>query len=136
MAFKLDERLAEDAVFVAQLRLCQVLLMNDKRFAWLVLVPTIEGLVEITDLGASEREELMDEIVLASDVLKEMVQPHKMNVAALGNMVSQLHVHVIARQKDDAAWPKPVWGVGTAEPYKAEDLEDLLHKLSSAFADA
>ncbi len=118
-AFTLDPRLAADTVLVGDLMLSRVLLMNDARFPWLILVPRRAQLREIVDLAASEQNALMGEIAAVSLALQRLTSPHKLNVAALGNQVAQLHVHVIARFSEDAAWPRPVWGIGTAEPYPA-----------------
>lgn len=133
MSFVLDERLQADSVVVTRLPLCQVLLMNEARFAWLILVPMREGLTEIIDLGEDDRSLLIDEIAVASQVMKKLFKPYKFNVAALGNMVRQLHVHVIARQQDDAAWPNPIWGVGEPVAYREDEIEELRAKLADAF---
>ncbi|HUG62636.1 MAG TPA: HIT family protein [Methylomirabilota bacterium] len=117
MAFKLDPRLAQDTVPVGDLALCRVLLMNDATYPWLILVPRRDGLADIVDLDADGRALLMEEIALASEALKTLAQPLKLNVAALGNMVRQLHVHVIARTDVDPAWPAPVWGKAPAVAY-------------------
>jgi diadenosine tetraphosphate (Ap4A) HIT family hydrolase len=117
MSFVLDPRLAEDTAHVCDLPLCAVLLMNDARFPWLILVPRQGGLAEIGDLGASERGTLIEEIALVSEVLRTVAPCDKLNVAALGNIVRQLHVHIVARVEGDAVWPAPVWGTGPAKPY-------------------
>jgi diadenosine tetraphosphate (Ap4A) HIT family hydrolase len=106
-----------------------VLLFDDARFPWIVLVPKRNGLVEITDLVTPERHQLLDEIATAMDVLKKATKPYKLNVAALGNSVRQLHVHVIARFQTDPAWPSPVWGRGEREPYAANRLAEWTDKL-------
>ena len=122
--FELDPRLEADTVPVTELVLCSVLLMNDARFPWLILVPRQPGLCEITDLGVDDRETLMGEIAVVSDALTTLYKPEKINVGALGNIVRQLHIHVVARNAGDAAWPGPVWGHGAAEPYAAEALAE------------
>lgn len=111
-AFALDRQLAADTLAVGDLVLSRVLLMDDVRFPWLVLVPQRTGLVELGDLPRAERITLLDEIEQASAILRALHAPDKLNVAALGNVVAQLHIHVIARFRSDAAWPRPVWGVG------------------------
>lgn len=134
MTFNLDPRLEADTHAVIDLGLCTVRLMNDTRFPWLILVPRIADLVETTDLGQNDRYQLMDEIATSSAVLQRLFpDTHKMNVAALGNMVRQLHVHVIARRATDAAWPNPVWGIGNPEPYEAEAMNKLLTTIRVAF---
>ncbi|HEX4768570.1 MAG TPA: HIT domain-containing protein [Lichenihabitans sp.] len=117
-AFTLDPHLAADTLPVGDLDLCRVLLMNDARFPWLILVPRRERLVEIVDLPPSERAMLMDEIARCSQALRDVSRPEKLNVGALGNRVAQLHVHVIGRFRDDAAWPDPVWGRGAPQRYE------------------
>jgi diadenosine tetraphosphate (Ap4A) HIT family hydrolase len=103
-----------------------VLLMNDSRWPWLILVPRQGGAVEIMDLGRSDRAELMEEAALASAWLKAHAKAVKINVAALGNVVRQLHVHVVARRAGDPAWPGPVWGFGAAVPYGEDEAAALI----------
>ena len=101
----------------ATLPLSRVLLIDDRTYPWLLLVPRRRGVSEITDLGAIERAHLMTEITQVADALKAETDCHKLNIAALGNVVPQLHVHIIARFRDDAAWPRPVWGQVPATRY-------------------
>lgn len=115
--FILHPRLAGDTLAVGELPLCRVLLMNDSRFPWLILVPRRAGLREVTDLGAADRATLMAEIAAAAEALRRAVVPDKLNIAAIGNVVAQLHVHVVARFAADDAWPGVVWGHGTAAAY-------------------
>jgi diadenosine tetraphosphate (Ap4A) HIT family hydrolase len=115
-AFTLDARLAADTVPVAALALCEVRLLDDRRFPWAVLVPRCAGRVEIVDLDAADRARLIEEIAQVSAAMRLTFAPDKLNVGALGNVVPQLHVHVIARYRTDAAWPGPAWGTGR-EPY-------------------
>ncbi len=117
MTFELDDRLARDTFVVGDWPLCRVLLMNDVRWPWLILVPQREGLVELSDLELADQMQLMDEAGRASRFLKSHAQAYKINVAALGNIVRQLHLHVVARVIGDPAWPGPVWGHGAATPY-------------------
>lgn len=121
MNFELHSRLAQDTLFVADWPLCRVLLMNDARYPWLVLVPRRAGLVEIIDLEPHERAVLMEEISRASRAVRAAMPDAKLNVGALGNLVPQLHVHVLGRAPGDAAWPGPVWSQGTAQPYAAPE---------------
>jgi len=127
--FELNPRIQADTVPVTEWPLCRVLLMNDSNYPWLVLVPRQAGVVEITDLAAQDQHALLDEITRASTALRRAVAPHRINIAALGNVVAQLHVHVIARETDDAAWPKPVWGAVPAVPYAPGTLETRLAAL-------
>jgi diadenosine tetraphosphate (Ap4A) HIT family hydrolase len=122
MTWSLHPQLAADTAFVASLELCDVLLMNDANYPWLVLVPRVDGMRDLVDLDEAAQLQLMREISTVSHALKSLYAPHKLNVAALGNQVAQLHVHVIARQTDDAAWPTPVWGRVPARPYDATAL--------------
>lgn len=134
--FSLDPRLATDTLPVLDLQLSTVRLMNDARFPWLVLVPRRLGAVELFDLDPIDRSQLWDEVSIASRVLTAIARPKKLNVAAIGNIVTQLHVHVVARFENDAAWPKPVWGVGIAEPYNADAIHTMIASLNEAFHNA
>lgn len=115
--FRLASRLAADSLFLVDWPLCQVRLMDDARFPWLILVPRRPGLEEWTELGAKDSAQLAQEIGKAGQALARMFAPTKLNVGALGNIVRQMHVHVIARFETDAAWPGPVWGQGARIPY-------------------
>ena len=126
---ELDPRLAKDTVFVADWQLCRVLLMDDGQFPWLVLVPRRAGLAEIDDLDEAGRTRLMHEIQRAMKTLRGVVGGDKLNVGALGNIVRQLHVHVVARRRDDPAWPGPVWGHGPAHHYLPEARDKLVAML-------
>lgn len=132
--FTLHERLDADTFKVCDLELCQLLLINDTTYPWLVLVPRREDAVEITDLSTEEQALLMLEMSKVSVILQKMTGAEKMNVAALGNMVPQLHIHVIARFKNDPAWPAPIWGKSEAMPYgeniKTEFIKALSEKLT------
>ncbi len=131
--FQLDDRLASDSVPVTDLPLSRVRLMNERSWPWLILVPRRPGLVEIIDLEPADRATLIEEIARAAEALRRLYQPHKVNVAALGNQVSQLHVHVIARFKSDPAWPRPIWGVKPAmEPYEAKRLSQEVRRIAAA----
>jgi diadenosine tetraphosphate (Ap4A) HIT family hydrolase len=107
--WSLHPQLRDDTAFVCDLGLSRLLAMNDANFPWLILVPRRAGLSEIIDLGP-EQSMLMSELSLVSHALKDETRCDKLNVAAIGNVVPQLHVHIVARRKDDALWPKPVWG--------------------------
>ncbi len=115
--FDLHERLANDTALVGELSLCRVLLMNDCRYPWAILVPRRAGAVEVHDLAPPDRARLIDEIALVSAALKRLSGSEKMNIGALGNIVRQFHVHVIGRSEGDDAWPGPVWGSGERVPY-------------------
>ncbi len=132
--FSLDPQLEADSIPLATLALCAVRLMRDGNYPWLLLVPRRPGLAEIVDLGPDERTLLMDEIASASEALRAAVRCDKLNVAALGNVVRQLHIHVIARRTDDPAWPKPVWGAVPAKAYDLGAAEALAHRIAAELA--
>lgn len=129
--FVLDPRLAADTVAVIRLPLCDVRLMHDARFPWLVLVPRRSGMVEISDLSDTEQATLWHESMLAGAALRAVCPCDKLNLGALGNIVRQLHLHVVARCHDDAAWPGPVWGHGAPVPYANDSLAARLTALQS-----
>lgn len=131
--FQLHEQLRRDTLPICRMKLCLVQLMNDSQYPWLVLVPAAENLTEICDLSEKQRKLLINEIAQAERVLKHIFEPHKLNAAALGNMVPQLHVHVIARFKEDPAWPGPIWGKAEPKPYDAGELRGIITKLQNAF---
>jgi len=130
--FTLDPQLARDTMPVGDLPLCRVLLINDANYRWLLLVPRRRGVSEIIDLDAPARAQLMTEIASVSRVLKELSGCDKLNVAALGNVVEQLHVHIIARSRGDAAWPKPVWGAAPAKAYEKAQIDRMIDALRQA----
>jgi len=129
LPFELDPRLKNDTQHVQSLSLCDVLLMDDARFAWLVLVPRHAQLSEIADLSLDAQAILWREVHIASQALQDVAPRDKLNIGALGNIVRQLHVHVVARREGDAAWPGPVWGSGKAEPYEASALNERIERL-------
>lgn len=132
--FSLHERLAADTVPVTDLDLCRVRLMDNRVWPWLILVPMRPDLTEIHRLPATERAVLIEEIARASGVVERLFSPDKLNVGALGNMVPQLHIHVIGRTRGDPAWPGPVWGSGHAAPYDPTERDALADRLRGAFA--
>ena len=118
--FVLHPQLAKDTALIGRIGECLLLLMKDARYPWLILVPEQEGLRELHDLSDDQFSSVTQIIKQTSLRLQTLTEALKINVAALGNMVPQLHIHIIARREDDASWPGPVWGVGTAEPYTEE----------------
>ena len=133
-AFKADPAFESGSVIACDWPLCQVRLQDDARFPWLILIPRRAGLHEIEDLTAAERAALMDEVVRAGDMVRSLGQAagrpvQKLNVAALGNVTAQLHVHVIGRRHDDGLWPDPVWGRGAATPYGANGLQAAVSRI-------
>jgi diadenosine tetraphosphate (Ap4A) HIT family hydrolase len=136
MTFHLDSRLVADTIPVGDLALSSVLLLNDARFPWFVLVPRIGGASEVTDLTEEQSVQLMREIRIAARVMMELSRPDKVNVGALGNIVAQLHVHVVGRFRSDPAWPGPVWGHGSRTPYPDHAASALIERAATLFAAA
>jgi diadenosine tetraphosphate (Ap4A) HIT family hydrolase len=134
--FVLDARLAGDTIPVGDLALSSVLLLDDARFPWLVLVPRRPGASELTDLAEEDAAALMREVRLAVGVMERLSKPDKVNVGALGNVVAQLHVHVVGRFRSDPAWPGPVWGHGSRQPYPPHAAAALVERAGALFAAA
>lgn len=130
--FDLDARLAAETAFVADWAVSRVLLMNDARYRWIVLVPRVANAVELFDLSQPDRAVLLDEIVKTSERLKRLTGARKINVGALGNLVPQLHVHVVARSPGDPAWPGPVWGHSPAVPFGAAARDAFIGEFVNA----
>ena len=120
MPFALDDRLARDSKPLVKMDLCEVRLLNDMRWPWLMLVPQREGLTELFELTPLDQTMLTFEQMTVAEALKRATGCLKINVGALGNIVRQLHVHVVARSEGDANWPGPIWGYGKGEPYTSE----------------
>ncbi len=133
---ELDPRLAADSVLVADGPLSQFRLVDDARFPWLVLVPRAPGAEEWIDLDGADQRLLLAEVNLAGRLLRSLGPVHKLNVGALGNVVRQLHVHVVARNVADPAWPGPVWGAGLRVPYPATRRDALLAQLRDGLVEA
>jgi diadenosine tetraphosphate (Ap4A) HIT family hydrolase len=133
-AWSLHPQLAADTVPVGDMALSRVLLTNDANYSWLILVPRKPGLVDLIDLSANEQARFLKELDASARALKALTSCDKLNVAALGNQVAQLHVHVIARFRGDDAWPKPVWGVAPPRPYEPAPREALLAALRQRLA--
>ena len=134
MIWRIDERLANDCAIIGDFPLCRVLLMLDARFPWIILVPRRIGLSELHDLSIADRSALMDEVLKTSAALQQLTQADKINIASLGNIVSQLHLHVVARFASDELWPGPVWGLGEKQPYASGDRDRLIENLRKALA--
>ena len=127
--YELHPQLAADTHPLASLELCELRLMDDANYPWLILVPRVAEARELVDLDTAQRHRLTDEIDRAARLLRDAFRPHKLNIAALGNLVPQLHVHVIAREENDPAWPAPVWGRVAARPYPPEILVERVRLL-------
>lgn len=131
MSFVLHPRLEADTVIITDWPLCRVLLMNDGRYPWLILVPRRDGMIELTDLSAADRGLLMEEIARAGEIVRSRPGVTKVNIGALGNLVPQLHVHVLGRHSGDPAWPGPVWGHSSAVPYETSARDRLIAEVRS-----
>jgi diadenosine tetraphosphate (Ap4A) HIT family hydrolase len=131
VSFDLDSRLARDSFDVTNLALCNVRLMDNKKFPWVILVPRVENASEWIDLDREQQHQLSDEIAIVSHILQALVTPEKLNIATLGNQVSQLHIHMIARYKADKAWPNPVWGT-EGESYSEAESSRFIYELKTA----
>ena len=129
--FALHPQIAADTFPVTELQLSSARLMRDANYPWLLLVPRITYAIDVVDMTAGDRALLVDEIVKASAALRATAPCDKLNVATLGNVVAQMHVHVIARRRDDVSWPKPVWGAVPAKAYGAGEGEALAAHLAT-----
>jgi diadenosine tetraphosphate (Ap4A) HIT family hydrolase len=130
-AWSLDSQLESDTALAGDLPLCRVLVANDANYPWLILVPRRHGVREVIDLTLADRTRLWDEVALAAQALKDETHCDKLNIATLGNVVAQLHVHVIARFKTDAAWPKPIWGAVPLQIYTKSNQDRFISKIRS-----
>ena len=128
----LHPKLLHDTAHLGDLPLSRVLVMNDANYPWLILVPRKPDITELIDLDEREQTQLMGEVTQVARALRELTACHKLNIAALGNVVPQLHVHIIARFRHDAAWPNPVWGVAPAKAYEREELDRFAATLRAA----
>jgi diadenosine tetraphosphate (Ap4A) HIT family hydrolase len=133
--FALDSRLLQDTVPVGDFPLCRLLLMNDAHYPWFILVPRREDVSELFQLDVDDQQVLWQETTQLAEVLKDTFAADKMNVATLGNVVSQLHMHVVVRRREDAAWPAPVWGKQPAQPYSDEQVVAIKAKLRVVLAE-
>jgi len=130
--FALDPRLENDTHMLGDLPLCRVLLMDDRRWPWLILVPRVADANELHDLDEAQNTLLIGELAHVSAALKQATACLKVNTGALGNIVSQLHVHAVARNEGDPGWPGPVWGHGERQPYSPGELSDIADPVSRA----
>lgn len=133
--FELDPRLQQDTLPIGDFPLCRLLLMNDAQYPWFVLVPRREEIVEVFQLDVEDQRTFWQETTELAEILKDTFGADKMNVAALGNVVGQLHMHVIVRRHGDPAWPAPIWGKHPAQPYTAEQVAAIREKLRLVLTD-
>nr|WP_218646505.1 HIT domain-containing protein [Pseudomonas umsongensis] len=133
--FALDPRLQQDTLPIGDFPLCRLLLSNDSNYPWFILVPRRDDISEIFQLSVADQQQLWQETTSLAELLKDSFDADKLNVAALGNVVSQLHMHVIVRKHEDAAWPAPIWGKHPAKPYSAEQVEAIRERLRLVLTD-
>ncbi len=132
--FQLDARLVEDCILIGDFPMTRLLLMNDSNYPWFILVPRINGVEEVHELNERQQLQLSRETTHLGERLKELFQGEKMNVATLGNIVRQLHIHIIVRYSTDPAWPAPVWGRLPTIAYSPEEIERIVMQLKSVLA--
>lgn len=133
--FALDPRLQQDTLPIGDFPLCRLLLSNDSNYPWFILVPKRQSISELFQLNDADQQQLWKETTALAETLKDSFDADKLNVATLGNVVSQLHMHVIVRKRDDAAWPAPVWGKHPARPYNAEQVTAIRERLRMALTE-
>ncbi len=134
--FQLHSRLAADTIQLAELSLSRLLLMNDARYPWCILVPRRDEISEIYQLSAAEQQQLWQESATLGEAMMQAFGGDKLNIAALGNLVPQLHLHHVVRYRDDAAWPGPVWGVGVAQTYEEQQRAQTVQRLRDALPES
>lgn len=132
MPFKLDPRLESDSSFIDDLDLCHIRLSNNAAFPWILLVPKRKNVVEIVDLSEQDQLLLLQEINKTSKMMQSLFRPSKLNIANLGNIVPQLHIHMIARYTHDKAWPGPVWNSGITDSYQISEQEQRIKAIKDA----
>jgi diadenosine tetraphosphate (Ap4A) HIT family hydrolase len=133
--FALNPRLQQDTLAIGDFPLCRLLLSNDSNYPWFILVPRRDDISEIFQLDVADQLQLWQETTALAELLKDSFDADKLNIAALGNVVSQLHMHVIVRKQDDAAWPAPIWGKHPAKPYSAEQVAAIRERLRLVLTD-
>lgn len=127
--FSLNKQLEKDCFAIGELALCKVLLLNDSNFPWTILVPKVENVSELYELSEPDQQIFMQESNCVAQMLNELFKPDKLNIAAIGNKVRQLHIHHIARFENDICWPETVWGYGNSKPYTDQSRDDTLLKI-------
>jgi len=131
MTFQLHPQLQQDSISIGSFKLSELRLINDKQYPWFILVPKKENIAEIYQLSETEQQLLQQESSLLAKTLSEIFHADKMNIAAIGNKVPQLHIHHIVRYKEDIAWPAPVWGKFDSLPYQSQEIDQIKNKLKT-----
>lgn len=134
--FELDKTLEKECFFIADLSLCRILLMGNKQVPWIILVPRLPNITNILDLSDDERHILMNELHIMSQIMTDIFKPHRLNIAALGNVVGQMHWHIIARYQDDVCFPSPVWGNIDSVFYTSQEAEERINVIKKAIENA
>lgn len=132
MNFKLDARLESGSTYLCSIGICQVRLSNDSRYPWLILIPQVDAIFELDDLSFEQQIKVLEASNMLSGALKDCFKPDKLNVACLGNIVKQLHIHHVVRFEYDESWPGPIWGQGTSIPYSDASLDSTIAMLLDA----
>ncbi|WNB77711.1 HIT domain-containing protein [Methylomonas koyamae] len=130
--FQLHPQLQQDCFRIGSLALSELLMMNDSQYPWFILVPRRANIKEIHQLNAADRQTLLNESCLLAETLSEQYRPDKLNIAAIGNLVPQLHLHHVVRYQTDKAWPAPIWGKFPAIPYNGDQPEQRLARMREA----
>lgn len=120
--FTLNPLIASTSLFIRQCGLCELRMVNDTRYCWLLLIPQLPDICELSDLTQSQRHEMIDHASQIADIIQDKTKADKMNIATIGNIVPAMHLHIIARHEGDMAWPNPIWGNGAPIPYDADAL--------------
>lgn len=134
MKFNIDQRLQNDTAFCHHLKLCDLYLMNDRKYPWFILIPRVNNVYDLVDLDYDDQVKLLKEVNIVSAFLRERFGFDKLNVASLGNVVRQLHIHVVARYKNDHSYPDPVWCNNKAEKYDVNEIEKLIIEFNDYYA--
>ena len=132
MVNKVNKNFLKSSHFIVDLKLCSIRMIDNSNFPWIILIPKRKSITDITDLKKNDRNQLMDEIVYCSNIMKKVFKTSRLNVEKIGNIVPQLHIHIIARKKTDATWPLPVW-VAKSKNYKKKELDFNIKKIREAF---
>ena len=128
MSFKIDKKFLKSSHHIIELKLCSIRLNDNTKFPWVILIPKRNKITDMTDLNSKDQIQLMKEIVYVSKIMKKLFKTTNLNVEKIGNIVPQLHIHIIARRKTDSSWPLSVWVV-KGKPYAAKVLKDILDKV-------
>jgi len=132
---EIHPQLQQDCIIVGRLPLCHLLLMNDANYPWFILVPDRDEVSEIFQLSPQDQQQLMKESSQLAGIIADKFQADKINIAALGNMVPQLHIHHVVRYRTDIAWPAPIWGAAPVKPYTEQEQDECIRKVKPGFCD-